>query len=60
MHVPKIVKSSEKTKLIFFLLNLFINVYFYISFDSKLIVLSEFITIFTHVCILKKILMSVK
>jgi hypothetical protein len=48
----KIVNKKKKPKI--FLLNLIINAYFYIPFDSKLIALSEFMTIFVHVCILKK------
>jgi hypothetical protein len=57
MDGPKIVKSIEKktkTKIIFFWLNLIINVYFYKPFDWKSIALSEFMNIFAHVCILKK------
>jgi hypothetical protein len=63
MHTPFIFflslkqfcKNKTKTKVIFFLLNLIINLYFYIPFDCKLIALSEFMNIFAHVCILKKV-----
>jgi len=49
MHGPGLVKNSEKNqkpKIIFISLNLIKNVYFYIRFDSQLIALSEFMTIF--------------
>ncbi len=56
MHGPSKVKNSEKKqkpKSFFFLLNLIINLYFYIPFDCKLIALSEFMNISAHVCLLK-------